>query len=281
MELSLKLVAIDLDSTLLRDDKSYDMERFDKVAKELINKGVIFVIASGNKNPKIRSYISDNLLEEVYVAGCNGNDVELNGDHIHTNYFNREALFEIAALVDSDDDLQMVLDTSKATYSKYIYEEDKDYISIYYKEIIIIDRYEDLPEDEEPIKTAILSSKPLDETKQIVNRIVNDIEGVTAVTSGGGWLDAYHEDGGKGSAIEWLQKTKNIKIDETIAFGDSLNDSSMMPYAKYSVAMKNGDDDFKSYCDYEIGTNEEQSVIEVLETYLVTDNLDFMEQHKK
>ena len=254
---------------------------FDKVAKELINKGVIFVIASGNKNPKIRSYISDNLLEEVYVAGCNGNDVELNGDHIHTNYFNREALFEIAALVDSDDDLQMVLDTSKATYSKYIYEEDKDYISIYYKDTIIIDSYEDLPEDEEPIKTAILSSKPLDETKQIVNRIVNDIEGVTAVTSGGGWLDAYHEDGGKGSAIEWLQKTKNIKIDETIAFGDSLNDSSMMPYAKYSVAMKNGDDDFKSYCDYEIGTNEEQSVIEVLETYLVTDNLDFMEQHKK
>ena len=62
--MSLKLVAIDLDSTLLRDDKSYDVERFDKVVKELINKGVIFVIASGNKNSKIRSYISDNLLEE-------------------------------------------------------------------------------------------------------------------------------------------------------------------------------------------------------------------------
>lgn len=29
LELSLKLVAIDLDSTLLRDDKSYDTERFD------------------------------------------------------------------------------------------------------------------------------------------------------------------------------------------------------------------------------------------------------------
>lgn len=279
--MSLKLVAIDLDSTLLREDKSYDVERFDQIVETLINQGVTFVIASGNDNTKIKSYISNKTLKKVYVAGNNGNDVEQAGKHIHTNTFSREALKQVSAIVDADDDLQLVVNTQNQTFSKYIYEEDQKHVSIYYDEITFLDSYEELPENEEPVKGAILSSKTLQDTKVVLETIENEIDGITSVTSGDGWLDTYSVEGGKGSAVQWLQKEKDILVDETIAFGDSLNDGSMMEFSKYSVAMENADKDLKKICAYEIGHHEDQAVLDVLEQYIVTGNMEFMENYKK
>ncbi len=277
----LQLVAIDLDATLLRDDKSYDKERFSQIVHTLVDEGITVAIASGNDVEKIKSYMPEELLDKIYLAGDNGNDVERAGEHIHTNFFSFKALKQISELVDADDELQMVVNTQDATYSEYIYEEDKDYISIYYDEVNILDSYDELPEGAQPIKSAILSAKTLDETKEVLRQIREEIEGVTSVTSGGGWLDVYDEAGGKGSAVEWIQKEKGISIEETMAFGDSLNDSSMMEFAKYSVAMENADDEFKELCTYEIGHNEEQAVLDILEQYIETGNLRFMEDYKK
>lgn len=278
--MTLKLVAIDLDNTLLRSDKSYDKERFIQVVESFIDNGGTLVIASGNDVEKIKSYMPEEVLDKIYLAGDNGNDIEYNGEHIHTNHFSLEALHEIASIVDKDDELQMVVNTQKNTYSKYIYEKDEEHVGVYYDKVNILDSYSEIPEGELPVKCAILSSKPLVETKEVLRRIEEDIEGLTSVTSGDGWLDAYSEDGGKGSAVAWLQSEHNVSIEETIAFGDSLNDSSMMEYAKYSVTMENADEEFKEYCNYEIGSNEDQSVINVLEEFIKTGQADFMETYK-
>lgn len=278
--MAIKLVAIDLDNTLLRKDKSYDQKRFIKVVDALVDRGVTLVIASGNDVRKIKSYMPEEILNRIYLAGDNGNDIEFNGEHIHTTHFSFEALNELTKIVDNDDDLQMIINTQKTTYSKYIYEKDQDHIGVYYDKINIVDSYKDIPEGEFPVKCAILSSKPLDETKEVLRTIEEDIEGLSSVTSGDGWLDAYSEDGGKGAAVSWLQKEYGVAVDETIAFGDSLNDSSMMEFSKYSVTMKNADAEFKAYCSYEIGSNEDQAVIQILEKFIETGQADFMDGYK-
>ncbi len=279
--MSLKLVAIDLDNTLLREDKTYDQERFNEAVHTLVDRGVTVIIASGNDVRKIKSYMPEEILDKIYVAGDNANDIEIDGEHIHTNFFSFDALHQIEAIVDNDDDLLMVVNTQNTTYSKYIYEEDQDHVDVYYDEVTILESYGDIPEGEKPIKCAILSSKSLEETKEVLRQIEEKIEGVTSVTSGDGWLDAYSAEGGKGAAVKWVQDENEISPEETIAFGDSLNDSSMMEFAKYSVAMENGDEEFKDYCDYEIGTNEEQAVLEVLEQFITDQNMEFMEKFKK
>lgn len=60
------------------------------------------------------------ILDKIYLAGDNENDIEFNGKHIHTTHFSFQALHEIAKIVDNDDDLQVVVNTPKNTYSKYI-----------------------------------------------------------------------------------------------------------------------------------------------------------------
>lgn len=239
------------------------------------------MIASGNDVRKIKSYLSDEMLETIYLAGDNGNDIELAGEHIHTNYIDIKALEEVYALVDSDDDLQMIFNSPNNAYSKYIYEKDREFISLFYEEINMIDSLDEIPEGEQPIKGAILSSKELKDTKKVVAKINNDIDGLASVTTGEGWFDVYNSEGGKGSAIDWLQGVKGTKPAETIAFGDSLNDSSMMEYADYSVAMSNADEDLKDICDYEIGNNEDQAVLDILEKFIETGNMDFMTEYKK
>lgn len=279
--MTLKLVAIDMDETLLRKDKSYESERFEKIVKTLTERDVSVMIASGNDVRKIKSYLSDEILETIYLAGDNGNDIELAGEHIHTNYIDIKALEEVYALVDSDDDLQMIFNSPNNAYSKYIYEKDREFISLFYEEINMIDSLDEIPEGEQPIKGAILSSKELKDTKKVVAKINNDIDGLASVTTGEGWFDVYNSEGGKGSAIDWLQGVKGTKPAETIAFGDSLNDSSMMEYADYSVAMSNADEDLKDICDYEIGNNEDQAVLDILEKFIETGNMDFMTEYKK
>ncbi len=47
---------------------------------------------------------------------------------------------------------------------------------------------------------------------------------------------------GKGEALEWLARRLGIPLERVMAFGDSMNDESMMRYAGMSVAMINGDE---------------------------------------
>jgi len=269
-----------MDETLLRNDKSYDNKRFDKIVSSLDKLGVIVCIASGNSVKEIKGYLSNGSLEIIYLAGDNGNDIELANNHISTNYIETNILKQVSELVDQDDDLQMIVNSPLNAYTKYIYEKDKDFISRFYDEIHIINSYEEIRDNEQPVKCAILSAKTLEKNKIIVKEINNEIEGVASVTAGEGWFDVYNDEGGKGAAVKWLQEEKNISSNQSIAFGDSLNDSGMMERSEFSVAMKNADKELKDICDYVIGSNEEQAVLDILEKFIKTGNMNFIEKYR-
>ena len=112
---------------------------------------------------------------------------------------------------------------------------------------------------------------------QIINELFPELQ---AVTSGELWIDIYHKDGGKGSAIQYLQHKYGISSEESMAFGDSLNDETMLKAVEYSIAMGNADPDLVAFCQYQIGTNEEQAVLDVLEQLTSETNLAFMQQYK-
>ena len=65
-----------------------------------------------------------------------------------------------------------------------------------------------------------------------------------------------------------------------MAFGDSLNDMSMMQAVGYSIAMENADPELKRHCRYQVGSNEEQSVLSTIERYLSEGDLDFMQEYE-
>lgn len=63
------------------------------------------------------------------------------------------------------------------------------------------------------------------------------------------YLEIFHIDGGKGSAVRYLCDYLNIPIENSYAAGDAENDISMLEAAGCGIAMLNGDDKVKAIAD--------------------------------
>ncbi len=92
-----------------------------------------------------------------------------------------------------------------------------------------------------------------------------------AVLSGEKWIDLM---GGssKGTALTALQERLGILPEETMAFGDYLNDREMMDACFYSCAMKNAHPALAARCRFIVGGNDENGVVAAIrEMVLGTD----------
>ena len=93
----MKLIAIDMDGTLLRGDKSFDLDRFERAVHALKEAGTRVCIASGNSYPKLRGYFDDQLRQELLFASTNGNAIMVEEQGLHysaLDYDTTEAIID-------------------------------------------------------------------------------------------------------------------------------------------------------------------------------------------
>ena len=64
----------------------------------------------------------------------------------------------------------------------------------------------------------------------------------------------------KGNGIKVLAEKLGIPVSEIAAFGDSLNDETMLCTAGFSVAMGNAEDAIKEICDFVTLSNDEGGI---------------------
>ena len=86
--------------------------------------------------------------------------------------------------------------------------------------------------------------------------------------SGEIWLDITAKGINKGVAIEEVQDLLNIKHEETMVFGDYLNDLEMMSSAYHSYAMENAHDDLKKVARFRAKSNDESGVVHAIKEIL-------------
>ncbi|PFN03488.1 MULTISPECIES: Cof-type HAD-IIB family hydrolase [Bacillus cereus group] len=82
-------------------------------------------------------------------------------------------------------------------------------------------------------------------------------------------VEINHRDAQKGNGLYTLAEYLNIPVGNTIAIGDGLNDISMMEKANISIAMGNAVDEIKQICHYETLSNEEHGVAHALYQYVI------------
>ncbi|PEY38360.1 HAD family hydrolase [Bacillus cereus] len=82
-------------------------------------------------------------------------------------------------------------------------------------------------------------------------------------------VEINHRDAQKGNGLYTLAEHLNIPVENTIAIGDGLNDISMMERANISIAMGNAVDEMKRICHYETLSNEEHGVAHALYQYVM------------
>ena len=88
-----KLIAVDMVGTFLRDDKTYDREKFARIYHELEKKDIKFTIASGNQYYQIATFFKD-FPNVIYVAE-NGALVRNKGKILALHAFSNDTVKQI------------------------------------------------------------------------------------------------------------------------------------------------------------------------------------------
>lgn len=255
----IKLIATDMDGTFLDSSKRFSMEFFD-IFNELRMRGIKFVIASGNQYYRLYQKFLP-ISNEMYFIGENGSYIAKGAQLLATNTLKKEQVNAIIQLVEQHAELNMILCGVKSAYCLNEFKQLEPVIRLYYCNYQFVDCYEDI--DDEIMKIAIY-----DPNHQII-RYADDIargldKGVKATTSGNEWIDIQNEDINKGVAIKLLQEKLNIKPEECMAFGDQMNDYTLLKAVKYSYAMANAVPRIKDIAYGIADSNDHQGVLKVI-----------------
>ena len=82
------------------------------------------------------------------------------------------------------------------------------------------------------------------------------------------WMDCMARDVNKGRAVRTIQESLGIKMEETMAFGDQLNDIEMLNQAYYSCAVANAREEVRRAARFQADSNVRGGVLKILKGLL-------------
>ena len=263
----IKAVAVDMDGTFLNGANTYEHERFDRLFAQMQERGIQFIVASGNQYYQLKSFFPGKEGQITFVSD-NGALIFKEQKLAREHHFSSELVNKIIAfLVEKSNDLDFVACGIKSSYMlKSANEGFKKFARIYSYEMEEVDSFETLPED--PIVKFALDVA-VEKTAEIAERLNQAFEGsITAVTSGHGSIDIIIPGITKGNAIKWLLDEWEIEPNELVAFGDANNDLEMLALTEQSYAMKECSPEVLATAKKQAPSNNESGVLQVLEKLL-------------
>lgn len=260
----IKLIVTDMDGTFLNSKYEVSPD-FPKVYEELKKRDILFVPASGRQMSGITKYF-DEIQNEIGFIAENGGYVVYKNEEIFADKLSQNSIANIVSAVREIPDARAVLSAKENSYYESTDKTFVDYFSKYY---IQNQKREDLTQevDDSVFKIAVYHPVSSEEFLYPVLKKFED-EDLVVVVSGKNWLDIMNKHTNKGNAIEKLQKSLNILPEQTMAFGDYLNDIEMLKNAHYSYAMENAHPSVKEVAKFEACSNDRFGVLETIKTYL-------------
>lgn len=261
----IKLVASDLDGTLLPEGTpDINPELFD-VIRKLKKKGITFVAASG------RQYISmKNVLypvrDEIRFISDNG-AYGVNGAEVtECRSFSPKLLQEIIEYVRGLEDVFVLVSTPDGAYTDSRDPELIEWIRTGYR--LNMEVVEDILKVKEPIIKVAIYGKTADAVTLAKPALERFGGRASVMSSGEHWVDFMECNVDKGTALRKIQEELGIKPEETMAFGDNNNDIGLLQCARESYAVAKARPELKKVAKYVLTEEGQDAVLEVLKELL-------------
>lgn len=261
----IKLVATDIDGTLVKDGSRTLSVELERTIGELLDQGIYFVAASGRSKTSVERLFGT-LKERIYYATCNGTLMGSYQKLLLAESVEKKLLNEILADVRTIKDTIPFLTGADIMYTDSEEEEVIRWLTEGYQEDIT--RVEDIsvmPEDF--VKLSVYDKNHRSgETFRAFCEKWKDV--VSVSTAGVMWLDIYKLGVNKGTAVQWFQKFFNVSPEETLVMGDQQNDVEMLKTAYYSYAVGNAIPEVKKAARYVTDTCENGGAFKTLRSIL-------------
>lgn len=267
----IRLVAMDLDHTLLNDDKKIS-KYTERVLREAMNSGVFIVPATGRIFKSIPGFIRD--MEGVrYALCCNGATVyDKDEDEIlYTNHLSEQTVFDIFD----------ILEKYHCTHD--IYQNGQGYMEPRFLDHLpeygVFNHTYDLVKDTRlPVENLreYIHKNPLGIEK--ISSFFDDmkvrkaafeelceknIASVSSSLSNNIEINQFGCD--KGDGLIHLAEHLGIPMSQVMVCGDAGNDTKMIEAAGIGVVMENGMEELKKIADFITKTNNEDGVAYAIE----------------
>lgn len=262
-----KAIVSDLDGTLLNSAHTisdYTKETIKKIIKE---KNIKFIIATGRHYMDASCFMKQ-LESENYLISSNGaNAHSSNGEVLVAHYLEEEYVKEILNLNINEDDISINVFTSEGWGVNKVIPEFGEYHkeSGFAPEVVDFKNFK----SEHVLKFCYIAkeAKTIDKLEEMIrsNKIL--AENVEITASLDICLEIMKKNTSKGKTLKEILDKEGIKLSETIAFGDGLNDSEMLNMVGKGLIMGNASEKLKKELPHleVIGTCDEDAEAKYLE----------------
>ena len=268
----IKLIAIDMDGTLLNEKKHID-EAEKEAIHEAIEAGIKIVLCTGRPLYGILPFYEELGLSELdsegYVILNNGCSIHKTKDwklidQVNFTSDDIEYLYKLSESYDIN--FTLVNDTYYFNIGRKPTDELIKDAGFVFSDITDISLEEAKSGKHKIMKIMFLGDPEIMADFQEKNEDIIKSK-YSGVLSQSYVYEVLPKDNNKGTGLKKLAEKLGIKQEEVMAIGDGNNDIEMFEYANYSVAMKNATELAKKAAKYETDSNENDGVAKAIRKY--------------
>lgn len=261
----IRMVVCDLDGTLL-DDRGRVPDEFWPLLQEMTERGIAFVPASGRQYYTLAEIFSQHPGMLSYVAE-NGSMVMHDGELIASSTVDpavaAAALDTVRRAADHRFRLRLIVHRIDGAFVESDDERFIGHARQYCARLEHVVDQSQVPGD--AVKLAIFDA---DDAEQSVGLFTALAGHHRVAVSGRHWIDITAPDTHKATGVIALQRLVGAGPENTMAFGDYLNDLEMLDAADWSFAMGNAHPDVLARARFRAPRNSEAGVVTVLRDML-------------
>lgn len=271
--MDIKIIATDMDGTLLDPKGQLDLPRLEKILDRLDQRGIRFVIATGNEVHRMRQLLKY-LVERVVLVVANGARIFENDELLQAQTWDDamvdRALDHFKGRECQDQFVVTGMNGGFVKEGTVFTELDKfmtpEMIEKLYQRMNFVNEFDSNLFGGVLKMSMVVGEERSDSVLQEINDLFDGH--VRAVSSGYGCIDILQDGIHKAWGLEELLKRWNLKPEQIMAFGDSENDIEMLELAGISYAMENAEDAVKEVATKIAPANSQAGVYQVLENWL-------------
>ena len=271
--MDIRVIATDMDGTLLDPKGQLDLPRLEKILDKLDQCDIRFVIATGNEVHRMRQLLG-HLAERVVLVVANGARIFENNELIQAQTWDDamvdKALGHFKGRECQDQFVVTAMNGGFVKEGTVFTELDKfmtpEMIEKLYQRMNFVDEFDSNLFGGVLKMSMVVGEERLDSVLQEINDLFDGH--VRAVSSGYGCIDILQDGIHKAWGLVELLKRWNLKPEQIMAFGDSENDIEMLELAGISYAMENAEEAVKRVATKVAPANSQAGVYKVLENWL-------------
>lgn len=259
----IKLVVTDIDDTLIAVGRPHATEHAISAIHELQAAGVEFSVVTGRRMSAIRKLFCDDEACFRTAITSNGQRIYVDGECIHTQYLDHDALVRAAEVVSSFEGYAIGLYKGHQVELVATSQEEVDrYGLAFWNDAHVVDGVSDHQYYKANVRVG--HGPGVASRAEVRTAIARACPQFDLVYPGPNYIDLLPGGWGKDSAVCLLAAHLGLEFEEVAAFGDEENDLNMLYSVPNSVAVANAVPAVRRDARWHIGASADDAVADAL-----------------